>query len=96
MLDEPIITINTGGLVSPMPFPGNPDTRPGAWPGLVAPGGVIQANGGPAQVPIQNPPAVVVTPTSGPIPPPQVLAAAAAPAPASWMDQTMISGVPNK
>jgi len=93
--------INTGGSgsVSIQPFP-NPDTLPGAWPGLTL-GPIsqeppppifnttIQANGLPGQVP------VVVTPTSGPIPAPGTVAAATA-APASWFDQSLIAGIANK
>ena len=75
----------------PLPFPGNPDTRPGAWPGLVPQntGGTVTANTLPAQVP------VVVTPTSGPIPAPGTVAAGTA-APASWLEQSLIGGIANK
>jgi len=98
-----------GPAIMPQPFPGNPDTMPGAWPGLnpalnpsmspanPAPGVILnppitspmQANGGPAQVP------VIVTPTSGPIPSPATVAAAAA-AHVSWLEQSMIGGIANK
>jgi hypothetical protein len=37
---------------------------------------------------------VVVSPTSGAIPPPQTVAAATQPV--SWLDRQLISGVPNK
>jgi len=82
-----------------VPFPGNPDTRPGAWPGLtftnplVYPGNepppiVVPASGAPGQVP------VVTTPTSGPIPPPATVAAGTAAT--SWLDQSLIGGIANK
>lgn len=81
------------------PFPGNPDTQPGAWPGLItSPGPItypgnepppIVASGAPGQVP------VVVTPTSGPIPSPGTVAAGTS-APPSWLDQSLIGGIPNK
>jgi hypothetical protein len=93
-------TAPINSIVSIQPFPepmvplnrlSNPDTLPGVWPGLnpsPANPAPVQANGGPAQVP------VIVTPTSGPIPSPATVAAAAA-APVSWLDQQMISGIPN-
>jgi len=84
---------------APVPFPGNPDTQPGAWPGLTITnvGPISQEpppqpqvfNGSPGQVP------VVVTPTSGPIPSPGTVAAGTT-APASWLDQSLIGGIPNK
>jgi hypothetical protein len=86
-----------------IPFPGNPDTRPGAWPGLTFVPGTN--NLGPGNEP--PPPViaattnqggtgtVVVTPTSGPIPSPGTVAAGTA-APASWLDQSLIGGIPNK
>ena len=78
--------VSPGTVVQPLP---NPDTRPGAWPGL-APGGAgtIQVSTLPAQVP------VVVTPTSGTIPPPATVAAATAPV--SWLEQSLIPGIANK
>lgn len=89
------------GTISQEPSPQitpfvNPDTRPGAWPGLTlnppAPEPAPQPQvftGTPGQVP------VVVTPTSGPIPSPGTVAAATS-APASWLDQSLIAGIPNK
>jgi hypothetical protein len=82
------------GQVSPglqVPLLPNPDTQPGAWPGL-NPGGTVTATTLPAQVPVQQP--VVVTPTSGPIPSPQTVAAATAPA-TSWLDEQLIPGINN-
>lgn len=100
----------------------NPDTLPGAWPGLlndtgggqlfamplpgVLPNGVLPlptVNTPPVQtlpavVPVQTPAqpgAVVVTPTSGAIPAPATVATAT-PASTSWLDQSMIAGIPNK
>lgn len=83
----------------PSPFPGNPDTQPGAWPGLTLGPITYPGNepppqptvftGTPGQVP------VVVTPTSGPIPSPGTVAAGTT-APASWLDQSLIGGIPNK
>jgi hypothetical protein len=97
---------------TPAPFPGNPDTQPGAWPGLTftpspwISGGCIfdtttgksvctqlaplpnPASGSPGTVP------VVVTPTSGPIPSPGTVAAGTTP-PTAWLEQQMITGIPN-
>jgi hypothetical protein len=81
------------GVLSPglqVPLLPNPDTQPGAWPGLNP--GTITATTLPAQVPVQQP--VIVTPTSGPIPSPQTVAAATA-TPTSWLDQQMIPGINN-
>lgn len=86
---EPMIQPSPGVVA----FLQNPDTRPGSWPGL-NPAPAVVASGLPAQVPVQTP-AVVVTPTSGAIPPPQAVAAAAA-APVSWLEQSLIGGIPNK
>jgi hypothetical protein len=118
-----------GPMILPMTQPApvalpmqNPDTLPGAWPGLNPAPAPTQVNilpvtvptpqpvtflGPPAQAPATQPttantlpaqvpvgqPTVIVTPTSGPIPSPQSVAAAAAPA--SWFDQQMIPGVKN-
>jgi len=38
------LNATTSGVGSPTAFPGNPDTRPGAWPGLVAPAGKTYQN----------------------------------------------------
>jgi len=87
-------------MPQPVPFPGNPDTQPGAWPGLtwttsgplIYPGNEPPPpvfTGTPGQVP------VVTTPTSGPIPSPGTVAAGTT-APASWLDQSLIGGIPNK
>jgi hypothetical protein len=83
--------------VTPVPFPGNPDTLPGAWPGLNTQPPAITATTLPAQVPQTNPSAgnpVVVTPTSGTIPPPATVAAGTAPVP--WLEQSLIGGIQNK
>lgn len=83
----------------PIPFRGNPDTQPGAWPGLTFTNPTITTptnepppivvSGSPGQVP------VVVTPTSGPIPSPGTVAAGTTP-PTSWLDQSLFAGIPNK
>jgi hypothetical protein len=94
----PVTITNMGPIPQEPPppvFPGNPDTRPGAWvglgpltyPGNEPPPPVFPANGSPGTV--------VVTPTSGPIPPPGTVAAGTT-APASWLDGSMIAGIPNK
>ena len=88
----------------PAPFPGNPDTQPGAWPGLITSPGPITYPGNepppivppfPATTNQGGTGTVVVTPTSGPIPSPGTVAAGTA-APASWLDQSLIGGIPNK
>ncbi|MBZ5532615.1 MAG: hypothetical protein LAO20_14375 [Acidobacteriia bacterium] len=82
-------------VAAPTPFQ-NPDTLPGAWPGLnpATQPGVFTTL--PAQVPSTQASTkpLVVTPTSGTIPSPATVAAAAAPA-SSWFDQQMIPGVKN-
>jgi hypothetical protein len=101
----PIPGFQPGVVVAP--FPGNPDTRPGAWPGLnqnlipVDPGyvpGFVLPNQTTPLVANGGPaqvPKVVVTPTSGTIPSPADVAAASA-APASWLEQSLIGGIANK
>jgi hypothetical protein len=93
------LTITMGPIPQEPPppvFPGNPDTQPGVWTGLgpitfpgEVPPPVLPANGSPGTVP------VVTTPTSGPIPAPGTVAAGTT-APASWLDQSLIGGIPNK
>ena len=91
-------TVSPSPMITAQPFPGNPDTLPGAWPGLNPQPPAITATTLPAQIPqVNNPSAsnpVVVTPTSGTIPPPAAVAAGTAPVP--WLEQSLIGGIANK